>query len=129
MMGIPAQITTLRNTKGIDILASNADASLSVGIQVKTRQGSSKAWVLTKKAENNYSENFYYVFVNLKDEMSRPDYHVVPSKIVADFVREGHAQWLETPGHGGRPHRDNPVRQFFDTDGKYIEKWEELGLE
>ena len=60
MMGIPAQITTLRNTKGVDILASNADASLSVGIQVKTRQGSSKAWVLTKKAENNYSENFYY---------------------------------------------------------------------
>jgi len=27
---------TLRNTKGMDILASNSDASKSVGIQVKT---------------------------------------------------------------------------------------------
>lgn len=29
---------TLRNTRGIDILASNADATRSVGIQVKTNQ-------------------------------------------------------------------------------------------
>ena len=30
---------TLRNTRGIDVLASNADATRSVGIQVKTSQG------------------------------------------------------------------------------------------
>ena len=120
---------TLRNTKGIDILASNQEASKSVGIQVKTSQGSRKAWVLTKKAEDNYSDNFFYPFVNLKGEMSRPDYHIVPSKIVADTIREDHALWLKTPGRGGKPHKDNPVRKFFDADGKYLEKWEELGLD
>ena len=30
---------TLRNTRGIDILAANKDASKSVGIQVKTNHG------------------------------------------------------------------------------------------
>jgi len=30
---------TLRNTRGIDILASNAEATKSVGIAVKTNQG------------------------------------------------------------------------------------------
>jgi hypothetical protein len=30
---------TLQNTRGIDILASNGDATKSVGIQVKTKQG------------------------------------------------------------------------------------------
>ena len=42
---------TLRNTRGIDILASNADATRSVGIQVKTNQRSSRSWVLTEKVE------------------------------------------------------------------------------
>jgi hypothetical protein len=32
---------TLRNTRGIDILASNSDATKSVGIQVKTAQSGS----------------------------------------------------------------------------------------
>ena len=30
---------TLRNTKGVDVLCSNADASKSVGIQVKSHEG------------------------------------------------------------------------------------------
>jgi hypothetical protein len=42
---------TLRNTRGIDILASNADATRSVGIQVKTNQHSSPSWVLNEKVE------------------------------------------------------------------------------
>ena len=42
---------TLRNTKGVDILASNADASKTVGIQVKTHQGKQKKWVMGQKAE------------------------------------------------------------------------------
>ena len=37
---------TLRNTKGIDILASNTDETKSVGIQVKAIQGGGKEWML-----------------------------------------------------------------------------------
>ena len=39
---------TLRNTKGVDILASNSEASRSVAIQVKTNQGSRREWIMTR---------------------------------------------------------------------------------
>ena len=42
---------TLRNTRGIDVLVTNADASKSAGIQVKTNQNSIKKWILNVKAK------------------------------------------------------------------------------
>jgi hypothetical protein len=56
---------TLRNTRGVDILAARADASKSVGIQVKTNQGQKKVWLLDKKAEDVTADNLVYVFVSL----------------------------------------------------------------
>src|SRR5437764_11381960 len=56
---------TLRNTRGIDILASNAEANKSVGIQVKTNHGRKRHWLLSEKAETDTAENLFYVFVNL----------------------------------------------------------------
>ena len=79
---------TLRNTRGIDILVSNADATHQVAIQVKTKQGSRPQWVLNKKAENFYADNLFYVFVNLKNPKERPDFYIVPSRRVADFVKK-----------------------------------------
>jgi hypothetical protein len=40
---------TLKNTKEIDILASNTDARKSIGIQVKTNQFLRKAWRLPRR--------------------------------------------------------------------------------
>ena len=48
--GFVASIT-LRNTRGIDILVSNADATNSVGVQVKAKQGRGAHWVLNKGPE------------------------------------------------------------------------------
>ena len=56
---------TLRNTRSIDILASNEDATRSVGIQVKTSKSRKATWMLTKKAETLVGENLFYVFVRL----------------------------------------------------------------
>lgn len=119
---------TLRNTKGIDILASNENASKSVGIQVKTNRGKRKAWILNQKAENYFGEDLFYVFVNLKSENERPDFHIVPSKVVADYIKKGHKKWLKIPGKKGQPHKDNPMRMFKDEDNEYLERWELLGL-
>jgi hypothetical protein len=104
---------TLRNTKGIDVLASNADATKSVGIQVKTCQGMKPEWLLNVKAENDSAENLFYVFVCLPDR-GAPSFYVVPHDVVATAVRESHRQWLATPGRAGRQHRDNPNRNFRD---------------
>ena len=124
--GFVASIT-LRNTRGIDILATNTDASRSVGIQVKTNQGPKAEWILTQKVESYYSDTLFYIFVNLKGPGQRPDFYIVPSKEVASFIQADHAAWLSTPGRGGRKHIDNPMRKFRDAQ-KYLERWELLPL-
>jgi hypothetical protein len=119
---------TLRNTRGIDVLVSNGSTTRSVGLQVKTNHGERKAWLLNNKAEDYFSENLFYVFVNLKNNTSRPDYYIVPSKVVAKHVKKGHAKWLRTPGKRVKQHTDNPMRMFQDETNEYLEKWELLGL-
>lgn len=119
---------TLRNTWGIDILVSNATATRQVAIQVKTNQGSRPEWVMNKKDETFRNDNLFYVFVNLKSPEERPDFYIVPSNVVADSIYNDHRKWLETPGQKGQPHKDNPVRQFRDTERQFLERWELLGL-
>lgn len=104
---------TLRNTKGIDIMVANEDATKTVGVQVKTNQGGSDWWLLTDKAEDYFANNLFYVFVNLNNG-EKPDFFVVPSKIVALYVKKYHKEWLATPGKKGQKHKDNPMRNFWD---------------
>lgn len=118
---------TLRNTKGVDILVSNAEATKSVGIQVKTNQGKSRSWILNKKAEDFQAENLFYVFVNLNNG-GNPDYFIVPSKDVANYTKQNHIQWLETPGKKGQKHNDTSMRKFDDKEGAYQNRWDLLGL-
>ncbi len=118
---------TLRNTKGVDILASNSEASRTVGIQVKTNQGKQKFWLLNQKAETYHADNLFYVFVNLNNG-DAPDYFIVPSKTVASFAKKYHQEWLRTPGRKGQAHKDNPLRAFRDLKKEYLNRWELLGL-
>jgi hypothetical protein len=119
---------TLRNTRGIDILASNTDATKSVGIQVKTNSGKKPHWLLSQKAESEIAENLFYVFVNLSGS-DTPEYYIVPRVEVAKHVRENHKAWLAKPGRDGSAHRDNTMRVFSDPASKYRNAWEMLGLE
>ena len=119
---------TLRNTKGIDILCSNEEATKSIGIQVKTNRGSKRDWILNEKSENYFADNLFYVFVNLNNNQTPPDFFIVTSKVVANFTKEGHAKWLRTPGKKGQSHKDNPMRKFEDSEEKYKNKWDLLGL-
>jgi hypothetical protein len=118
---------TLRNTRGIDILASNSDATKSVGIQVKTSQGAGARWMMNKKAEANLAENLFYVLVCLVPHAA-PTFYIVPRRIVATYVRESHQRWLKTPGKGGKRHRDSNLRSFRDQSHEYKDRWELLGL-
>ena len=126
-LGYIASIT-LRNSAGIDIMASNASATKTAAIQVKTNQSNKKSWLLRDKAETFISENHFYIFVNLATEVGSPEYHIVPSEIVAEYITVGHAKWLKTPGRKGQAHRDTSMRQFEDRDKIYLNKWELLGL-
>lgn len=118
---------TSKNTKGIDMLASNEDASKTVGIQVKTKQVGGKGWLLNKGNEDYYSDNLFYVFVDLNG-LNQPDYHIVHSKTVADYIRKSHKEWLESPSKSGKIRKDGSMRVFKDEEKKYKDQWDLLGL-
>ena len=119
---------SLRNTRGIDILATNQNALRTITIQCKTNQLGLKVWMLDEKSEKFHAENHYYVFVALGSPSQRPGYHIVPSAKVAEFVADNHKKWLSTPGSKGQPHLDTPMRKFIDPDDKFLERWDILGL-
>jgi hypothetical protein len=119
---------SLRNTRGIDILATNQAATRSITIQSKTNQRGAKTWMLNQKSEDFFAPDHYYVFVALGPATERPRFHVVPSQIVAKFIAESHQQWLRTPGRGGRQHVDSAMRNFTDIDDSYLDRWDLLGL-
>ncbi len=119
---------TLRNSRGIDIIASNADGSQSVSIQVKTNSDGKKSWILNKKAEQYYSDNHYYVFVALQGLGQRPSFHIVPSQVVAEYTQTSHAEWLKGKKRDGSARKDSAIRKFNDHENRYLEAWERIQL-
>ncbi len=119
---------SLRNTRGIDILATTQDSSRSVTIQCKTNQTTARKWLLNEKSERFESDSHVYIFVALGKLTTRPRFHIVPSKVVAERIRKGHRRWLETPGKKGQKHQDSNMRQFGDPQDEFLERWDLLGL-
>lgn len=113
----------MSNVKDFDILAINRNTYKQFAIQVKTTSYKTKSWTLGEKNESIEGDNIIYFLVSL-NELEQPEYHIVPSKIVAKSIRENHAEWLATPGRNGQPHNDNPIRKFSDFDDKYLNNWD-----
>jgi hypothetical protein len=87
---------SLRNTRGIDILATNQAATRSITIQCKTNKRGAKAWMLNQKSEDFFAPDHYYVFVALGAANERPSFHVVPSERVLPSL----LQTLTSSGFG-----------------------------
>lgn len=113
----------MSNTKDFDILAINRDSYRQYAVQVKTTSYKQKVWSLTQKNEEIIGDNIVYVFVSL-NELDAPEYHIVPSKIVATTLKEEHQLWLNTPGKKGQAHNDNPMRKFHDKEDRYLNNWD-----
>lgn len=118
---------TLRNTRGIDILCSNSDATKHVSIQVKTSNQSGNEWMLDKKSEEFFSAKHFYVFVSLNSE--NPKFFVVPSKVVARYTKTNHAEWIKGKKKDGKSRKDTQMRKFRDMGEKYLNRWDILGLD
>lgn len=119
---------TLKNTKGIDILVCNEDASKNLGIQVKTNQINKSEWVLNEKCEKLNDKNIFYVFVNLKSIDFLPEYYIVPSTVVAKYTSTNHKKWLAEKGKKGQQRNDSTMRKFKDIDNNYLGRWDLLPL-
>jgi hypothetical protein len=114
---------SMRNTRGIDILATNEKGTHSITIQCKANQDGGSSWILNKKAEDFAPKNHFYVFVALTASELRPRYHVVPASIVADYIKRYHEAYLKRGG------KDSLMRNFSDKEGGYIDRWNLLGLD
>ena len=110
---------TLRNSDGVDILVSNIEGNKLFSIQVKTTQNKRK-WILNKKVENEKSENKYFAFVNIPQNLDiPPEYFIIKSQTLAEHIFNGHRRWLSGIGKNGKIRNDSDVRQF---DPQYFEK-------
>jgi len=118
---------TLRNTRGVDIVCSNSDATKHVSIQVKTSKKSRNSWILDKKSEDFFSPKHYYVFVSLYPE--HPKFFVVPSKNVSEYIKTNHKEWLNGKKKDGTSRKDTSMRKFRDLEEKYLNHWDLLGLD
>lgn len=115
----------MSNTKDFDILAISRESYKQYAIQVKTTSYNKKEWTLSAKNEELVEDNVIYIFVSL-NELETPEYHIVPSKEVADSIKNHHKIWLDTPGKKGQKHNDNPMRKFNDAGDKYLDRWDIL---
>ena len=118
---------TLRNTRGIDIIASSEDGLKAVTIQVKTCQAGQRHWLLSQKAEDFFATNHFYVFVTLNEPM--PDYLVVPSEVVAEQVKRENDDFLAALGKRGKLRKATSMRMFVDRKNQYMNRWDLLGLD
>ena len=112
----------MSNVKDFDILAINRTTYEQFAIQVKTTGYKQKKWTLSQKNETLVGENIVYVFVSL-NELDAPEYHIVPSKIVAETIAKEHQAWLHTPGKKGQQRNDTNIRNFFDKKDIYLDRW------
>lgn len=86
---------TIRNTEGIDIVAVRSGKTAN--IQVKTNSYGKARFPMRTKNETLVAPNIFYILVTLKDEGKRPDFYVVPSKIVAEYIKQAHQIFVNLP--------------------------------
>ena len=113
----------------MDILVTDENNHKLCAIQVKTRRniGYDKGWHMKPKHEVMIVGDLFYVFADVGKKPSDPTIcYVLPSKVVADCIRLCHQVWLDTPGRGGRPHKDSNVRRLL-PDYSFINPVSEAG--
>ena len=111
---------TLGNAPHVDVLCSNECGTKFVFVQVKSFHLGSKSCPVGTKAENAYTDNFFWVIVGLSDiPEARDEFFVVPARDMAKNVTVLHKQWLAAAGRNGRRHKDNKIRKVCIGNRKY----------
>ena len=118
---------TLGNTKGIDILVSDPKSGRQKRIEVKTKIGGTKSgilrrrhfgeflceWQMGEKHEEIIDPNLLYCFVHFSSNAdSSPRFYVVPSEVVATYVKKQHAHWGKQLNLKGEQYSETPMRMF-----------------
>jgi|SRR5579872_1658294 len=110
---------TLGHTKGVDILVSNPENNKMYKLEVKTRFkqpviksrvfGNNLEWHMSKKHETIKDKNLFYCFVDISGDANVFRFFIIPSKIVANYVKKEHEVYLQ---NGRSDKKDNDMRIF-----------------
>lgn len=117
---------TLGRTKSVDILVSHPKTGKMFQLEVKTNFQSSRnkpsnskvhgkslsGWIMKRGHEKIVSLNLFYCFVNISKSTNLFKFYVVPSKLVAKYVKEEHAFWLREKKKEGKKIKDSEMRLF-----------------
>jgi hypothetical protein len=112
---------TLGRTKNVDILISNPCTNQLYQLEVKTKLDSRKRppisklfgrylsdWIMNEKHESISRPELWYCFVTIGLDTKILRYFIVPSAVVATYVRAQHRLWLATTPKV----KDTPMRLF-----------------
>jgi hypothetical protein len=116
----------LGHTKGVDILVSDPATRRMYKLEVKTNYQSNRdepqvskvhgpsvsTWILSKKNEEIIDDALFYCFVNIARPTNSFRFYIVPSAVVARYVREEHALWLKVKREEGKKVKDSAMRIF-----------------
>lgn len=112
---------TLGRTKGVDILVPDPNTNRFYQLEVKTNLDNHKrppvsklfgrylsGWIMHEKHESLSRPELWYCFVTIAHESKHARFFVVPSAVVAAYVKAEHRLWLdEKPGR-----TDTEMRMF-----------------
>jgi hypothetical protein len=117
---------TLGNTKGVDILVSNPKNGKMYRVEVKTnyrdiknKPSKSKIhgkiwsnWIMNKFHETIIDPELFYCFVNICKKTNIFKFYIVPSRIVAKYVKDQHKLWLKLKRKENKKIKDTSMRLF-----------------
>lgn len=117
---------TLGHTKSVDILVSDPRTGKLYQMEVKTnlRNNSDKVsvskihgssvsdWMMSKKNESVVMPSLFYCFVNISKDTNVFKFYIVPSKVVADYVKAQHELYLVEKKKEGKKVKDTDMRTF-----------------
>jgi hypothetical protein len=116
----------LGRTKGVDILVSHPKTNKMFQLEVKTNFQNSRnkpsiskvhgksvsGWIMKKRHEDIVSPSLFYCFVNIGKNTNLFRFYIVPSKLVAQYVKDEHAHWLKEKRNEGKKVMDSDMRIF-----------------
>ncbi len=128
---------TLRNTEGIDILASNGEKT--VNIQVKTRRtDKTNGWNFGGKKLESKKEwnNVFYALVEISSNPMEKtvSYYIIPKNELNERVEDNFQRWLHGSKKNGEPRKSkmrmcipSELKEFLDFRvERYKDRWDRL---
>ena len=108
---------TPRNSPAFDILATNGKLTAKIRVKTKSMQYAHWQWNIKKDGSifrQISKDGDFVVMVNLKGEFERPDFYIVPTHQIDEWLRTEYEKWVRTPGKNGRPHDPRNKQRHLD---------------